>query len=145
MVKKTKRCTKCKKVKSVSDFYKHKQHKDGSDSCCKKCRIIAASKYEKKNSDKHKNWCRISHLKINYGLTIKDWEQMFEQQHGCCAICEKHQSELKKPLCVDHNHETKQIRGLLCYRCNPAIGALGADYGTDLLQKAIEYVREYNG
>jgi len=139
----TKVCPRCEEEKLAAKFYKEAQHKDGLSSRCKKCINKAVSEYTKKNPDKHKNWVRISHLKIKYGLTIQDWDNLFQEQQGRCAICGKHQSELKKPLCVDHNHETGQIRGLVCYKCNPAIGALGADYGIELLQKAIEYVEKY--
>lgn len=76
--------------------------------------------------------------KSNYGITIDDYNAMFEEQQGCCAICQKHQSEFKKSLHVDHNHKTGQIRGLLCHNCNLAIGRLQDN--PVIISRALEYV-----
>lgn len=147
MTKLTKRCSRCKKKKPLKDFYKragkNSGYGDNLGSHCKKCVADTARESVKKNPIKHRRIQKKSHLKRCYGLSIEDWDKMFAGQRGRCAICGVHQSKLKKPLCVDHNHETGQVRELLCSGCNPAIGALGADYGTDLLQKAIEYVEKY--
>lgn len=48
----------------------------------------------------------------------KERVKLFKQQKGCCAICNKPQSQFKRRLNLDHNHATGQIRGLLCYYCN---------------------------
>lgn len=61
-------------------------------------------------------------LKRNYDILEKDYNKMFWEQDGRCAICRKHQTELKKTLSVDHNHITGKVRGLLCHNCNMAIG-----------------------
>lgn len=79
-------------------------------------------------------------LKKKYGLTIKAFNELFQRQQGRCAICEKHQSELKKPLAVDHNHKTGEIRGLLCTKCNVTLGNLYADDGLELIHKVIKYL-----
>jgi hypothetical protein len=63
---------------------------------------------------------------------------MFEEQGGCCALCGKHQSELKKALHVDHDHKTGRVRKLLCAKCNLASGAFDDDIG--LLSACIEYL-----
>ena len=86
-----------------------------------------------------KEYKRNDHLKRRYGITLDQWNEMFSEQGGCCAICNKHQSELKKNLAVDHNHTTGEIRKLLCSNCNTAIGLLNED--TELLLNAIEYLR----
>jgi hypothetical protein len=59
-----------------------------------------------------------------YGLTKEQYNEMFIKQDGKCAICGKHQSELRIRLCVDHNHSNGKIRELLCSRCNLALGFL---------------------
>jgi hypothetical protein len=61
-------------------------------------------------------------LKQRYGITPIVWQQMFDKQKGCCALCGKHQSQFKTILCVDHSHTTGQIRGLLCRGCNYSLG-----------------------
>lgn len=93
---------------------KHKKHKEWRD----------------KNPDKIKHYTRNWKswwLKKQYNMTIEEYNQMFIEQNGCCAICNTHQSELEKALAVDHNHETKEIRGLLCMTCNRALGLLKDD------------------
>lgn len=63
-------------------------------------------------------------LKTRYGLTIKDYDIMFENQKGKCIICQRHQSELTRILNIDHCHKTGKIRGLLCVSCNNTLGRL---------------------
>lgn len=90
---------------------------------------------------------RIYGLK-KFGLTVEQYEEMFILQNGVCAICGK--PEVKKQattkggakktsrLCVDHDHKSGKVRGLLCYRCNTGIGKLNDD--PELLRKASRYL-----
>lgn len=93
-----------------------------------------AAKYRKENKDKEKE----RQLIYYYGITLEEYNILFLEQEGCCAICCRHQSELKQSLCVDHNHETNEIRGLLCKRCNSLIGYSNDDI--NILNKAIEFL-----
>jgi len=68
---------------------------------------------------------------------------MLEQQNNSCAICGIDASELPRELSVDHNHETLQIRGLLCTYCNVGLGYFKDD--TTLLSMAIEYLVATDG
>lgn len=70
----------------------------------------------------------------NYGLTEKDYLQLFFNQQGKCLICDQ-----ERKLQVDHCHETNKVRGLLCMSCNVGLGMLGDN--EEGLQKAIKYVR----
>lgn len=92
--------------------------------------------YRKQNPDR----CRGYQLK-KFGLTVGDYNKMFSDQKGCCAICGVHQSEFKKRLAVDHNHITGQVRRLLCSNCNKGIGNLQEDI--QILHKAIAYLQTY--
>jgi len=72
---------------------------------------------------------RKYHLKIKFNLTEKQYDSLLKKQAGCCAICkaapEFKQDKLNRTrgrLNIDHNHETKKIRGLLCESCNRALG-----------------------
>lgn len=67
------------------------------------------------------DYIRARNLK-RFGLSIDDYNRMFEAQGGRCAICGVHQSELKKALHVDHDHERDIVRGLLCNHCNLVLG-----------------------
>lgn len=56
-----------------------------------------------------------------YGLTVEQYEQMYREQNGVCAICAKINLNGRR-LSVDHNHNTMKVRALLCSNCNIAIG-----------------------
>ena len=61
-------------------------------------------------------------LKKRYGISLKEYYQMLADQNGLCAICGASESETQRRLHVDHDHETGEIRGILCHRCNVALG-----------------------
>jgi hypothetical protein len=79
--------------------------------------------------------------KKRYGITPEQYLEMYTKQNGCCAICGKHQTELKKTLGVDHNHTTGKNRGLLCFNCNITIGKFNDDI--NMLVLAINYLKQY--
>lgn len=60
-------------------------------------------------------------LKSKYGMSYADYQRMYAIQSGRCAICRTPQAR----LCVDHCHMTERVRGLLCNRCNSALGFIG--------------------
>ena len=119
----TKKCYKCRETKDISKFNKDKKQKDGLYGQCKACRVG----YRRKNA-----------LHKKYGITLRQYEKLSEKQKGCCAICGKHQLELKTTLNIDHDHETGKIRGLLCVACNRLLGY--AQDNQDILMKAIQYL-----
>ena len=94
------------------------------------------------NPYKWKDRYRRKDLKRYFGITIEEYNQMFNAQNGCCAICRKHQSEFKRNLAVDHCHLTGQIRGLLCGECNTGLGKFKDNL--ELLDKAKEYLKNNN-
>ena len=78
---------------------------------------------------------REGHLRRKYGLTQNLFEGLVSAQLGHCAICGANE-DLK--LHVDHDHNTKKVRGLLCGKCNKAIGLLNDS--PDLLRAAADYL-----
>lgn len=64
------------------------------------------------------------HLLKKYGLTPEDYARMYKEQGGLCKVCREVPNGVGKAaaLGVDHNHKTKRVRGLLCVRCNSALG-----------------------
>lgn len=88
---------------------------------------------------KTKKYYRNLHLGRNHGITTDDYNKMFNEQNGCCKICDTHQSEFKQALSVDHCHLTNKIRGLLCDACNLGLGKFKDKI--DLLEKAIDYLK----
>ena len=96
----------------------------------------------------HARKASVGHrLKRKYGLTVAEYEQKSEDQGGVCWICNSPETTVQagrvKKLAVDHNHETGQVRGLLCMKCNHFIGLAQED--TENLECAIEYLRHWNG
>ena len=76
-----------------------------------------------------------------YGITLADYDTMFESQGGVCAICFQPPTGGRR-MAVDHNHETGKIRGLLCHRCNLAIGNLRDD--PEVIASAFAYVEAHH-
>jgi hypothetical protein len=74
--------------------------------------------------------CRERHAgtrrKTIYGLSAEHHRRLVEQQNGVCAICKR---PSRRALCVDHCHATRVVRGLLCDKCNTALGLFGDDAG----------------
>jgi hypothetical protein len=64
-------------------------------------------------SDESKN----RHYFYKYGITLEDFKTLTKLQDGCCAICQR-----PTKLCLDHNHVTSEVRGLLCKQCNYDVG-----------------------
>jgi DNA-directed RNA polymerase subunit RPC12/RpoP len=122
-----KTCSKCKKELPLDSFYKRKGTKDGLQYECKKCRASVNATYDR----------AAYHRKRAYGITLTEYEGMAFSQDWKCAICG---SKTEKDLLVDHNHDTGQVRGLLCHTCNTGIGYLKDS--TAVLRGAIEYLEE---
>ena len=97
-------------------------------------RKVYIKQWRQENPDYSRKY-QIEHL---YGLSHKDWLEIWDSQGGKCAICN---TPFDKPTdaCVDHNHRTGEIRGLLCKNCNLGIGFLNDD--SELMAKAINYLK----
>jgi hypothetical protein len=66
---------------------------------------------------------REYHLQKKYGITTAQWDKLYDLQKGLCPICLKPvykpgNKHGKRAAAVDHDHKTKRVRGLTCYRCN---------------------------
>lgn len=83
------------------------------------------------------------HLKKTYGITEAEYLSMLEAQGGRCAICGPNARQPRhfKRLCVDHDHATGKVRGLLCDRCNRLLGMVGENFS--ILRSAAYYLRSH--
>ncbi len=157
-------CSKCKNEKELSsdNFCKDKYDKSGFTYQCKICRNEKFKQYRRDNPDKIKLSnekstgkrkafydselgivsSRKAHLKRMYNITLNQYEEMLKKQEGRCMICGGTEMNYKnKVLCVDHNHITGQVRGLLCGLCNSGLGKFKED--KQLLNNAIKYIEKY--
>ena len=90
--------------------------------------------------DKHKQYMYEYNLQASTGLTLEAFNELLAQQDNKCAICGlESESDRFGRLHVDHCHETNHIRGLLCHRCNTALGLLKDN--PKLLLAAIDYLK----
>jgi hypothetical protein len=80
---------------------------------------------------------RSAQLKARYGLSLLEWQALWEKQKGLCSIC---RCVLEKDTVhTDHCHTTKKVRGLLCRHCNRGLGAFLDSIG--ILKSAILYLK----
>ena len=91
--------------------------------------------YDVINKDLRKLTGRKGHLRRKYGITLDDYNRMFSEQKGRCAICGKQEEKLH----VDHSHKTNKVRSLLCFHCNAGLGHF--EENIELLNNAIEYIK----
>lgn len=83
------------------------------------------------NPERYDALVRRSWLKTRYGITPEDYLAMLVAQGGCCAICRTATpGRGAKHFSVDHDHATGEVRGLLCFKCNAALGLLGDNADT---------------
>lgn len=94
-----------------------------------------ASNWQRNNKDKVKAIKRKTDLKTKYGMSVEDFDSMSASQGFACAICKIIPTAT---LHVDHDHQTGKVRGLLCSKCNTALGLLKDS--TEFLARAITYL-----
>ena len=137
-------CKNCGEEKPLNEFTKDKRRKLGVGSWCKKCH----NSRHWKNKDKNNAKCKLHYLNNkqqykeyrrfkNYGVTPDQFNALFEEQRGGCAICSVLLAN-DKTTCVDHCHTTGKVRGLLCSNCNFALGHFKDSI--TLIQSAIRYL-----
>lgn len=142
-----KQCGVCHEVKPFSHFGVNRQRKDGLQAECRPCRRAASrARYaaDKAAQGEGQRWRSVKSL---YGLTRDGWMALFDAQNGQCAICPRMLiipqggRRDKDRTVIDHDHETGQVRGLLCGHCNLGIGYL-ADH-PDRLRAAADYLEQH--
>ena len=84
------------------------------------------------------------YFRTKYGLELEDIQQMWEERGGKCDLCEcvkpapHHEGPAYHKLVIDHCHDTERIRGMLCYKCNTALGQLGDT--AEAIDRVLNYV-----
>lgn len=145
-------CAKCHIWKPISEFSKSKKAKNGLYPYCHPCDNEKKRAWIVKNKDRHREiqirsaenrrtQQKSRALQKAYGITLDQYNILLQSQNGRCAICGSVESDCGRQLCVDHDHATKMVRGLLCGNCNRAIG-----YLKDSIERAIavaEYLKKH--
>jgi hypothetical protein len=159
-------CNSCKTWKSFDCYAKNKSGVMGLSAVCRECEnekareryarndILSRRKGKKSAYDKERRerlraegklkkpnpeTQREQRMKREYGITIKDYENMVEAQSNQCAICfTPSEAERNGKLVIDHCHASGKVRGLLCNKCNLLLGH--ANDKIERLERAILYL-----
>jgi hypothetical protein len=123
----TKVCCTCKQSKLVIEFYMNKSGKRAGKPRAE-C-IECERKYRSTHKHLRDQWKEANpdydrriKLNKNFGLSLEKYNEMLHDQGYKCKVCGIAASDLNTNLCVDHNHSTKKVRGLLCSNCNTGLG-----------------------
>jgi len=157
----TKKCGRCQTVKTIDNFSKYEITNKKHSSECRECHTKRLREYTEKNKEKVKEHGRkyrqSEHgisvrkkyyktiteeqkrkklLHDKYKITPEYYNSLFDQQKGICKICKSPPKD--KYLVIDHDHQTGEIRGLLCQRCNKTLGFAGDTI--EKVQRFIDYL-----
>lgn len=97
-------------------------------------------KYSKLNREKKSENGYRSNLRLKFGMTLEQYNEILMRQNFSCAICCRHVSQFNRRLCVDHDHDTGRIRGLLCTHCNVILAQLGDN--KESVQRVLDYLND---
>jgi len=124
-----------------TSFIPSKYNKTSQIYCSKKCNDVVSSRVwiekNRKLALERGVWTRIKRV---YGLTKEQYYEIKEAQGSCCAICLRHESEFKKRLNIDHDHQTGELRGMLCGFCNRYF--LGRHRDPEKFRRAATYLEK---
>ncbi len=162
-----KTCGKCKVEQPISNFFRNKRSKDGLRWDCKSCNSTYTNSCYKTNlsfrekakaraktyySNNKEQVIKRLHgdrivrkdriLKHKYGVGIEVYNTMLKNQDFRCKVCNVESSKGNRSLCIDHNHTTGKVRGLLCHNCNVALGLVREKI--EVLNGLIKYLEEFN-
>lgn len=100
---------------------------------------VRAKQWRSDNPERSRTHGTNRHYQSKWGLTIEQVDQMIAAQGGVCRICRKPDPREIR-LCIDHDHGTGQIRGLLCTHCNwRLLGGTGDD--PEFYERVVQYLR----
>ena len=107
-----KRCPRCGETKSLAEFGKNRSNTSGLAAYCRPCHNVVSAETNTRLYGK-----RGYRLRTRYGITAADFDKMVAVYEGMCWICRERPAEH-----VDHDHETGEVRGVLCFTCNVGLG-----------------------
>jgi len=123
-------CARCKRKK-----YDHEYYLKNKEKILRRIQLYRQNHYLD-----YLQYRRDKHRYERYGISEIDFQRLIKQQKNQCAIC--HKPFVGTP-CIDHSHVTRKIRGLLCKKCNLAVG-LFEEKGIEFAKAIWQYLREEN-
>lgn len=152
---KNKYCPKCDLYQPVENFKKLttdkslRKYPDGYYWCCSKCYKTISFTFDANSTTplnrkwrrREKRAKRIDAVRKTYGLSQAEFELLITLQNNLCAICGG--KDDGKVLCIDHDHQTGKVRGLLCHNCNVGLGNFKDK--PQILEAAIAYLHKSKG
>lgn len=152
-----KKCLGCGETKETSEFHKDKSRKTGLRERCKTCRckydeevlkkcVSCKKAFKVSGNSKAQKYCsaECQQYFLKYGISGSEYKKMQKEQNNRCWICGETETTKDSrtgkfyKLAVDHCHETGNVRGLLCNKCNNGLGCFMDK--KELLSKAIDYL-----
>lgn len=115
-------CSCCKGRFPDDAFVTDNRVLSGKSTHCKKCQAEKRAKLKSRNGRNYRDLARGYERKGRYGITPEQFFDMVKKQKGVCAICEDILHTGARGACVDHDHRTGFIRGILCVKCNAGLG-----------------------
>lgn len=113
---------------------------------CKKGHDLSITRKVQSSGKKYCSQCnnlrnRPYKLKLKYGITEEQFLEILKSQNNVCDLCGSDEYRGKN-WCVDHNHETGKVRGILCSPCNLGLGQFKDNI--KLLELGIKYLERHN-
>lgn len=139
-------CTRCKESKAEDQFGSESRKTNGKNSWCKPCSNTASRSSRAKKPHLTETYNRRAFRTERFGLPWREMKALYDVQYtkqdGKCAICGTTEyGKNRNRFAFDHDHQTGELRGLLCNSCNYALGQFKDDRSR--LESAVRYLREY--
>jgi len=143
-------CPRCSNTKPIAEFGTRPNGRPKG--YCKPCESRYQRGYAETDSGREAHrqarskWNDGNHgyfLEYRYGITAERYAELLNEQGGRCAICRTDSPGGKARVwCVDHCHNTTEVRGLLCGPCNRGLGQFKDDAAR--LRAAAEYLDRHS-
>lgn len=140
-----KRCTGCNTEKDIESFSPNGKTRKGTQKYRSQCKECESSRQDSirastPNTSRYSKSRRKGYqLKRSFGMTYDEWVSLMDSRGWACEICSRTVETSGRTLAVDHDHTSGEIRGVLCQRCNCAIGLLSEN--PEHIANAINYLK----
>lgn len=129
-------CRACGEMKPFAEFTRQKASPDGHEGKCKACHVAHSREHtlawQARDPEGFQRSRRLTNAALRFGVTREEVAAVLEASEYACAICgtpvrDKARPGDKARACIDHDHETGRIRGVLCDPCNNGLGRFEDD------------------